>query len=164
MAVLIGTFLLGLAVIVQTTIISRMTLLHGPADLVLLVLLGWILHKRVSNAWAWGITAGFLVGIPSALPIWIPIFAYVLVSLLTKIIQTRIWQAPILILLTTTFLSTIVIHSMSYGYLVVTGINLPFIQSLNLVILPSMILNMLLALPVYGLLSEITNWLYPFEE
>jgi cell shape-determining protein MreD len=131
--------------------------------LILLVLLGWVLHARVEGKWYWGLIAGFLFGIASALPLWLPIVAYLLVTALANLLQTRVWQVPIMSLYVTTIAGTFIVQGISFFYLVVTGTPLSFNESLNLIILPSVILNSLLALPVYAVIGEVANWLYPPE-
>lgn len=152
-----------MATLLQTSVVSQITLLHGPADLILLVLLGWILHTRVEGKWHWGLIAGFLVGTASALPVWLPVATYLLVTALANLLQTRIWQVPIMSLFVTTIAGTFIIQGISFLYLLVTGTPLSFNESLNLIILPSVILNSLLALPVYAVIGEIANWMYPPE-
>jgi hypothetical protein len=36
-------------------------------------------------------------------------------------------------------------------------------EALSLVTLPSMVLNLMLALPVYILITDLANWLHPVE-
>jgi hypothetical protein len=36
-------------------------------------------------------------------------------------------------------------------------------QALNIVTLPSILMNLLFAIPVYALVSELADWLYPEE-
>jgi hypothetical protein len=45
----------------------------------------------------------------------------------------------------------------------ILGTPLPFFEAVNLVILPSLLLNLLAALPVNGLMGEIAGFLYPEE-
>jgi hypothetical protein len=39
-------------------IASRIPLLHGSADLILLALVAWALQKRVNTAWQWALIGG----------------------------------------------------------------------------------------------------------
>jgi hypothetical protein len=43
----------------------------------------------------------------------------------------------------------------------ITGTSLPFLNALNLVTLPSVVLNLLLAIPVYAIISDLAKWIYP---
>jgi uncharacterized membrane protein (DUF373 family) len=62
-----------------------------------------------------------------------------------------------------TFIGTLIIHAISILTLRLMGTPLPLIESLNLVTLPSALLNLLLAIPVYALLGDLASWLYPVE-
>lgn len=164
MATLSGVIMLGIAAILQTTIASRITLLQGPADLVLLTYLAWVLREEVIGLWQWGLIAGLVVGFASEMPIWIPIATFLLITSFIQLLKTRIWQVPVISLFTTTLLGTFFILSVQWIYVVSTGAPIDFGEAFNLVILPSMTLNLLLAFPIYGLMGEVTLRLYPIME
>jgi hypothetical protein len=161
---ILGFSLLTIALIFQTTIVGRITLLQGTADLVLLVLLAWILREREKAVWQPALIAGSLVGLASALPIWLPIAGYLLIAGLAHLLQGQLWQIPLLTLFTLTFIGSIIIRGLSLFYLTVIGTPLELGEAFNLVILPTTILNLFLALPIFGLIGEITNWFYPIEQ
>ena len=163
MATLIALPILGLAVLIQVTILSRVTLLHGPADLVLITLVSWVLQDRVESIWPWVIFAGFLIGYASALPTWLVPIAYVLVTVVVLFLKRRVWQVPILALFTAIFFGTVIVYGLSFGYLTASGVPLNFQEAFNLFFLPSLLLNLLLAIPIYGLMSEIAKFVYPVE-
>jgi hypothetical protein len=48
-------------------------------------------------------------------------------------------------------------------YLWISGVPLDLVEFLNIVILPTLVLNMLMALPVYGLVGEVAKKVYPRE-
>jgi len=52
--------ILALAVILQSAIVSRISLLSGYADLVLVIVIGWALQEGVTTAWHWAVLAGAL--------------------------------------------------------------------------------------------------------
>ncbi len=74
MPVLIGIPVLLFTVVIQTTAFSRLPLLYGTADVVLLVLLAWMLNDRVKHGWEWVLLAGLMVSFVSALPLFIPLW------------------------------------------------------------------------------------------
>ncbi len=163
MATAIAIPVLTIAVVLQTTVLSRVTLLQGPADLVLLILASWSLADRVQGAWFWAAIAGLLVGWVSSLPIWLPPLTYFAVTGFALLLRKRVWQIPILALFTSAFFGTLVIHGAAILVLTLGGIAIDFSQAFNLVILPSLLLNILLAIPVNGVISEIAQWVYPAE-
>ncbi len=163
MASLIATLSLVLAIILQTTIIVQINMLNGAADLVLLTLLGWVIHEPTDTHWRWGILAGYLVGLSTALPLWIPLLEYLLVIFLLSRLQTRLWQAPMLIYFATIFFGTFIIFSIDFIYLLLSGEPFALETSINYFLLPSLVLNVLFALPVYGIMGELAKQVYPPE-
>jgi hypothetical protein len=129
----------------------------------LLVVIAWSLQERVRNAWQWTLIAGVIVAYVSALDAIVPIVSYLLVTFLAILLRQRVWQVPVLAMLAVTFAGTLVINAMTAIYLSVTGTPLPLLDTLNLIILPSIFLNVLLAIPVYALIKDLAEWLYPEE-
>ncbi len=59
-AILAAIPILGLTLMLQLSILSRMMLLSGNADLILLVLAAWALQERARGAWIWGVAASLI--------------------------------------------------------------------------------------------------------
>jgi len=155
--------LFGVLAIFQSAVVSRLPLLHGTADLIFLVVVAWALQERVRNAWQWAVIAGMIVGYISALNMLIPVVSYLVVTGLALLLKQRVWQVPVLAMLAVTFVGSLLIYGLTALFLSITGTPLPFIDTLNLIILPSTILNLLLAIPIYALVKDLSEWLYPEE-
>ncbi len=163
MAIVIAVPILSVLLIIQSAVLSRMPLLNGTTDLVLLAVIAWALQKRVQTAWHWGIIAGLLVGFVSALPLGVSLAGYLLAVGLALVLRQRVWQVPILAMFVATFFGTVISHLIALVALRLTGTQMPLLESLNLITLPSVLLNLLLAIPFYALLSDLAKWLYPEE-
>lgn len=161
---LVALPLLALALMLQTAVISRISLLSGTADLVLLILVAWALQEQVESAWHWAVLAALLVAFVSAAPPVIPFIGYFLAVVFARFLLRQIWQTPILALFSVVFFSTLVYHFVTYLVLLILGTPLPFEDVLALIILPSVFLNLLLAIPVHSLLRDLALWVYPLEE
>lgn len=161
---LVAIPVLALALILQTAVISRISLLSGAADLILLVLIAWALQEQVGSAWHWAALGGLLVGFVSAVPPIAPIIGYLLAVVFARFVIRQIWQSPMLALLSVTFFATLVYHLVTYLVLVIVGTLLPFGDVLALVVLPSVFLNFVLAIPVHSLIRDLALWVYPMEE
>lgn len=153
-----------LAVILQTAIVSRVYLLSGIADLPLVMLAAWALQEEVETAWHWAVATGLLVGFVSALPMLAPIIGYFAVVGLAQILQGRVWQAPLLAMFSVTFLGSVIASLLSFAVLSLSGIPLPVGDVLGVLTLPSVLLNMLLAIPVYAVMRDLARWVYPTPE
>jgi rod shape-determining protein MreD len=154
----------ALALMLQTAILSRTTLLSGAADLVLLVLVSWALQRQVESAWHWAAAAGLMFGFVSGLPPIAPIIGYLLVVALSRVVIRQIWQSPLLALLSVTFFGTLIYQLVTYAILGFNGTPLPFGDVLALIVLPSVFLNLLLSIPIHSVVRDLALWVYPVEE
>lgn len=155
--------MMAILVMLQTVVVSRLPLLGGNADLVLLVLIAWALQERVKKAWLWALIGGVLVGYVSALPWVVPTISYLLITALIRYFQKKIWQSPIIAMFVYTTLGSIFSQLISIVAIRFSGTQLPIVESLSMVVLPSTILNLILALPVYAVVADMASWLYPQE-
>ena len=156
--------LLGIVAIVQSAILSRITLLHGNADLMLVVLAAWGLQAGVESPWHWAVLGGLLVGFISKAPWPTILVGYLLLTMFAQVLQRRVWQAPLLAMFTITFIGTLVMNLLVFASLQILGSPIVFSEALGLVILPSMLLNLLLAIPVFFLMRDLARWAFPSSE
>ena len=131
--------------------------------LILLILAAWGLQERVKSAWVWGVVAGLLVGWVSGLPWYIPLISYLAVVALTQAFRRRVWQAPLLAMFTVCLLGTVILQGLSYVSLRFLGDPLPLGESLSLIMLPSVLLNMMLEILIHPLVRDLARWIHPAE-
>lgn len=162
-AYLVAIPVLGLSLMFQLAVISRLPLLHGTADLIMLVLISWALQDRVKAVWFWTVLGGVMVTFVSGMPFYMPIFGYLAVVGLTRLFSRQVWQIPLLAMFAATFFATLIYHGMSLAALQIAGRGLPIVESLTMVTLPSALLNLMLAFPVYTLITDLARWIYPSD-
>ena len=151
----------ALLAILQTAIVSRIPLLQGTADLVLLVIIAWALQERVRTAWHWALVGSAFIGLASALNFYIPLIGYLVTTALALLLRRRIWQTPLLAMFALTLLGTLISHITTALSLSVAGTPLPWLETLEIITLPSLFLNILLAAPVYAIVRDLAEWLHP---
>lgn len=161
---LIAVPVILLAVILQSAMISRIYLLSGFADLPMVLLAAWALQDEVDSAWHWAVAMGMLVGFVSGIQWFVPVVGYIVVVGLAQILQRRVWQAPLLAMFTITFLGTIVLSLLSLAVLRFSGVPMAVGDVLGLLTLPGVLLNMLIAIPVYAVMRDLARWVYPNPE
>ncbi|HJS18833.1 MAG TPA: hypothetical protein VJ785_08790, partial [Anaerolineales bacterium] len=110
------------------------------------------------------VALGIMVGFVSAIPWYVPVISYVIVVALAQMLQRRVWQAPLLAMFSVSFLGTIILNVLTYAVLRVGGVVMPIEDVLGLVILPGVLLNMLLAIPVYAIMRDLSRWVHPAPE
>lgn len=156
--------LLGLAVILQSSVVSQIKLLSGYADLPLVMIAAWALQQRVRSAWHWAVLTCVMLGFVSSMPWPILVISYLGIVFLAQVLQRRVWQAPLLAMFSLTFFGTLFMHLLSFAILSILGTPFLFGDVMGLIALPSLLLNMLFAIPVYTFMRDLARWVYPAEE
>jgi hypothetical protein len=98
------------------------------------------------------------------MPLPVIFTGYLGVLFLARILQRRVWQAPLLAMFSVVFLGTLFFQALSYIVLSFLGTPFVFGDVLGLILLPSLLLNMLLAIPVFALMRDLSYWVYPIKE
>jgi hypothetical protein len=163
MSVIIAIPLLGALLILQTAVLSNVLLLQGTVDLILLTVIAWALQLQVRTAWQWGVIGGLMVSFVSGLPYFIPLISYLAAVGLALVLRKRVWQVPILAMFVTTFAGTLLMHGLTVLGLRIEGIVISPLKALETITIPSLFLNLLASIPVFVLLGELADRLYPEE-
>jgi cell shape-determining protein MreD len=163
-AILTAIPVLVFTVIIQTSIASRIMLLSGNADLMLLVVIAWSLQERARGAWIWGIMASLLAGLVSGVPWYIYLIGYLSAVGLCRLFVHRIWQAPLLVMFAVTFIGTLEVLMLTFVQRTLFEIPLAFSDVFLQIILPTVLLNLLLAIPIHALIRDLARRLYPDKE
>ena len=150
-----------LAMMLQYGVFSRWMILSGSPDLVLLLIIALCLHQKHRRFWILILIIGGVVGFVSALPFFIPMVVYMAVYLASFGLKQRVWQTPLLAMFLLTFGATILVNFLSIAVLFIQRIPFNFSIALVNVVLPSVFLNMFLAIPVHAIMRELSVWLYP---
>ena len=161
---LIAFPLLALVVILQSAVVSQMSLLAGYADLMLVILAALALKVDAASAWLWAILGGIMVSFVSGMPWPVTMVGYLFVVLLAQILRQRVWQAPLLAMFSVIFLGTLSMNLLAILVLNFLGTPLPFGDSLGLIILPNVLLNLLFSIPVYAVVRDLAQWVSPIQE
>jgi cell shape-determining protein MreD len=150
-----------LTAMLQMSVFSQWKILSGSADIVLLFVVAWCLQDRSKRLWLLVILMAGLAGSVSALPVYIPFVVYLIVYRVSRLVQSRLMQSPLLGMLVLTFAATLLQVALNIVYLFITRVDLNFTDALVEVALPSVLLNMLLAIPVHAIVREITLYAFP---
>jgi rod shape-determining protein MreD len=161
MSFLLGIPILFVTAILQTTVLSRMPLLNGTADLMLVVISAWALQRQITSTWLWALLGGMLIDYYSGLPFGIFTLSYLAVNGAALILRSRIWQFSYLMHLFLALLGTLMIHTFSVIIILLQGTTLPVGMVLQQVTLPSLILNLLMTFPVYLLIKDVAEQIQP---
>ncbi len=147
----------------QLGIFSNIQVISGKIDLIMIGVIAWILQKRteVVDIIIYGSLCVLILFFISAEPILIIFIFYVLMGLLTYWIKNNIQQIPLVSMLVFTAIFTF-LHLMIFGfYLQLTGINIETNEVFQTVVLPSILFNLIAAIPMFLLTNELQHLVYP---
>ncbi|MDD2521220.1 MAG: hypothetical protein PHW11_00150 [Anaerolineaceae bacterium] len=158
---LIGFAGFVLTAMLQMSVFSQWKILSGSADIVLLFVIAWCLHDRSKRLWLLVLIMAGAVGAISAVPTWIPMVVYFIVYQVSRLFQARLMQSPLLSMLVLAFGASLLQTILNLVYLFVTRVDLNFTDALVEVALPSILLNMLLAIPMHAIVREVAHYAFP---
>lgn len=152
---------LVIAVMLQLGIASRFPILSGTADLILLFIIAWTLHEKFRHPWIWTIIAGTFVSLISPMSLYMPLVTLLIITALVQFVKKHIWQSPLLVMLMITFVGTLIQHVLYMLTLQLIGTEINWSVGFYKIALPSLLFNMLLAIPVYSIIHELANYILP---
>ena len=166
MSAILGVIVMAVGVMLQTAVFSRTPLLFGTVDVVLLLLIAWALQPSLKEweVWFWAVFGAVFIGFISVVPDAPYIITYLVIVFVIRWVQRKIWKASVLVLFLGTALATLFQQSIVLGVLrIFNGVPLDLAENFTLVIIPSLVLNLLFAFPVYLLMKDLADWLNPEE-
>lgn len=145
--------------VLQISIVSRIQLINGAADIILLSIAAWGIHDRNRSVYFWALIGGLFISITSSMPLFTPIVPYLAVAILTQVFQTRVWQAPLISVVIVVLLGTFFQHLFGLFVLLVDGLELDWTMALQYVTLPTIFLNLLFLIPVQIFFNDLRKWI-----
>jgi hypothetical protein len=145
---------------IQITISSKFSLLDGFADIVLVWLTAWVIQSRVKKSWVWFGVAITMTAFISAVP-WYAIFvSYSVIFLLGYFMKKRLWQSPMLSFFMALILGSAISYLIQFFVLRIIGSNIPWIDAIQRIIIPSTILNLVIGFPIYLIARDFSSMIF----
>lgn len=166
MSAIIGVVVMAIGLMLQTAVFSRTPLLNGTVDVILLLLISWTLQPALKEweVWFWALIGSIFIGFISVVPAFPYIITYLIVVFVIRMVHRKLWKASVLALFLGTALATVFQQSVIMGVLrFFNEVPLDLADGFVLVVIPSLVLNLLFAFPVYLLMKDLADWLYPEE-
>jgi len=73
----------------------------------------------------------------------------------------RIWQAPLLAMFAVTFIGTLELLMLTFVKRTILDTPIPLGDAISKIVLPTILLNMILAIPVHWIFQDLAKWVYP---
>jgi rod shape-determining protein MreD len=163
MSYLIGILLLAFLAILQSVVFNDITLLEGRPDLILLPVVAWGIHGRSRDAMIWGLIGGLFLDLLSGLPLGTSAIILIVIAYLVSFTEGRFWEANFLMPMGVMILFSFLYHLLNLMIVWILGKQIDLSYTFVRLILPSVFLNLILALPASQLIKSISNAIYPPE-
>ena len=147
--------LLAVVALLQVTVAPQITILGAKPDFMLLAVVAWSLLRGTGEGIIWGFVGGLCLSLFSGGPFALPALALIAVGFFSGLGHTNIYRSQIALPLVTTLVATLIYGAFSLFLLYITGHAVgatgrsPLLDTLLRVMLPSMVFNGLLIIPVY---------------
>ncbi len=160
----IGIPLLLVAAIVNATIMPELRLGNGAADLVFLMVVSWALLSDVREGMLWAVIGGAMQDLFSVAPLGVSALGLVIVAFIADAVFGQVSRGNWLVPLAVVAVGTPLYHMITLGLLRMLDLSAVGLgQGLVYVTLPSTILNLLLILPIFRLMSAIHGRALPLR-
>ena len=151
---------------IQLGIFSNIQILSGKVDLLMLGMIAWIVQKKTNliDISIYAIITIVFINLISAEALIIILILYAMIAIIVYWSKNNIQQLPIVSMLIFSAIFTFIHLGMFALYMQLSGISINFQVVFQSFILPSMIFNLVAAIPMYLLVNELHHWVYPLEE
>ncbi len=161
MIYLLGLILMAILAVLQVSLVNHLRLLDGRPDLVLLAVTSWALTGRGREAMVLGFAGGLFLDAFSEIPIGVSSVALVLVAALVSYSEGRFWGIHPLMQLAAVLAASVVFYTAQLLTLVLAGHPIDLSIALSRTVLPSLFINLLLALPAAQAAEALKGVLVP---
>ncbi len=163
MSLLLGFAGISFLAVLQSSLVNHLQLLEGRPDLVLLAITGWALTGHGRQAILFGFVGGFALDLFSEVPLGVSSAALVLVASMVSYSEGRFWGVHPLMQLAAVLAASAVFNAAQLASLAIGGHPFDLLLVLNRTVLPSLFLNLVLALPAAQVAEAISHFFTPAE-
>jgi rod shape-determining protein MreD len=147
--------------VTQSSVVARFPFLDGSPNLILLACVSWALTGRVVEAMVFAFAGGLFLDLLSGSPFGASAVALVAAVYLASLSEGRFWEAHPLAPLGVVAVASLAYYAITITALALGGHPIDLSLALSQVVLPSMFLNVLLALPAAQLAGRVRQAAFP---
>ncbi|MCH8901469.1 MAG: rod shape-determining protein MreD [Chloroflexi bacterium] len=151
MSTAVGFVLVAIAVVLQVSVLPAFSIFGATPNLLIVLLVAWMTVRSQQEALLLIPAAGFAQGLLDSQPLGLAMLALAPLILMTEVRELRLVESNLLPAVILTALATLVYEGVMMLALAVTGERMDWLAGLRDALLPAAIANVLLLLPVYGL-------------
>lgn len=163
-SLLLGIPLMLIVAAMQSTLMPGWRLPGGGmVDLALVLTLAWTIAGDWPGGMVWGFVGGLLLDVLSGGLLGRTALVLVLMAYLASLSEGRFWRSHVLLPLALGLVGSVGYHGLLLVMLWASGTRFDWLQTFNMLVVPSTLLNTLAILPTYYLLCWVHARLYPVQ-
>jgi len=128
---------------------------RGQFSLVMLLVLTWSIRSNLLSGFVWALVGGILLDLYSAIPIGTSSAALMIIVYAANGAAQQLYRMRIVTLLAMTLLATLFLQAYTYCVLLLLGLSYDIVMVIRLVFIPTIIYNLVGALPTYAIVRLI---------
>jgi rod shape-determining protein MreD len=147
--------LLAVAAALQATLVPQIRLLGGGPDLVFLVVLAWAINADLQQAILWAFVGGICQDLLSAAPLGTSVLGLLVLIFGISGLGRQFTSIGFLLIIGAVLFGTLANHVVTLLALAVSGYAVDWALSLSYITAPTILYNLLVIWPVYGVIRLI---------
>ncbi len=166
----LSILILGVAAALSTTILPQLLALavslagnitpafgntRGQINLVMLVVLAWSVRAELSSAFVWAFVGGILIDLFSILPLGASSAGLLIIAYFANGVARQVYRVRVFTILAMTLLATVFLYAFTFAALLLLGNQYDFLAQLRMVLLPTLFYNLVVCIPIYGLIRVV---------
>ena len=144
-----------LIAILQTAFVPHIRLLGGGPDLIFLVILAWSINSRLEDSIIWAFIGGIIIDLLSAAPTGTSTPGLIITLFFVTGLGRQVYQIGFMLLGGLVLGGTMATQFTQYIILSFAGFQINWMEITRYVILPTLVYNLVLALPIYWIIKRI---------
>ncbi|MEM4725136.1 MAG: rod shape-determining protein MreD [Candidatus Hadarchaeum sp.] len=158
----LGIPLFFVCTLLQATVLSRLRVLGGQPDLIVVLVLAWAILDRDREGMIWAFVGGLFIDLLSGAPLGISSLVLVPITYLVGLTETQVYRTNVLLPLFLTLSGGLAYHIVYLALLrLLIGQPVAWSTAIWYVTVPSIIFDMVLIIPFLCVLGRWYDGLHP---
>ena len=153
--------ILALAIVIQTTVVPQIRFWDGGPDLVFLFVLAWSINAPLEHGVSWALVGGIMQDLMSVAPVGMSSIGLVMIVFAVHGLSRQFHRVGVFLLVGLTLAGSLFQQMLVWLLFAVLGFNSNLVDDFTYVIVPTIIYNLALILPVYVVVRIIQRRVTP---
>lgn len=152
--------ILLLAATLQTSILPLFRIYVGQPSLVYLFVFAWSIHAPLSDTLIWALVGGLFQDLLSSAPLGTTSLSLLPILIIVEMIRSQLYHMHIVLIIILMVMGSVLQLGIYMLVLILTGTGIPIIAATRFIIIPTLLYNLILFLPIYVIIRSMQRRFY----